>query len=160
MEWSQFLSETIWGSLDMLKKLALIIFPLLISVEVADESGLLNKFSKLFDPILSKFKLSSEASLPLIVAQIFGLTYGAGVMIRSVEDDKLSTSDLKIMAVFLVICHAVIEDTLLFMAMGGNGLIILGIRLILAVLLTYIYAKLFIADTELDYEKLAETDCC
>lgn len=160
MEWSQFLSETLWGSLDMLKKLAFIIFPLLIVVEVADESGVLNKFSQLFDPILSKFKLSSEASLPLIVAQIFGLTYGAGVMIRSVEDDKLSQSDLKIMAVFLVICHAVIEDTLLFMALGGNGLIILGTRIVLAVSLTYIYAKVFIPEQDLEYEKLTETDCC
>ncbi|MBM7555196.1 nucleoside recognition domain-containing protein [Halanaerobacter jeridensis] len=160
MEWSQFLSETMWGSLEMLKKLALIIFPLLISIEVADDSGILDKFSQLFDPILRKFKLSSEASLPLIVAQIFGLTYGAGVMLRSVEDDKLSQSDLKIMAVFLVICHAVIEDTLLFMAIGGNGLIMLGTRLVLAVVLTFVYSKVFIAEEELDYDKLAETDCC
>lgn len=160
MEWSQFLSEAVWGSLDMLKKLALIIFPLLISIEVADDSGILDKFSQLFDPILKQFKLSSAASLPLIVAQIFGLTYGAGVMIRSVEDDKLSDSDLKIMAVFLVICHAVIEDTLLFMAIGGNGLIMLGTRLLLAITLTYVYSKVFIAEEELDYEKLAETDCC
>ena len=160
MAWNQFLSETLWGSLEMLKKLALIIFPLLIGMEVADDSGILAKFSQLFDPILRKFKLSSEASLPLIVAQIFGLTYGAGVMIRSVEDDKLSNSDLKIMAIFLVVCHAVIEDTLLFAAIGGNALIMLGIRVSLAIILTYIYAQFFISDGELDYEKLAETDCC
>jgi len=160
MDWNQFLSETLWGSLEMLKKLAFIIFPLLIGMEVADDSGILAKFSELFDPILRKFKLSSEASLPLIVAQIFGLTYGAGVMIRSVEDDKLSDSDLKIMAIFLVICHAVIEDTLLFAAIGGNALIMLGTRVGLAIILTYIYSQFFITDGELDYEKLAETDCC
>ena len=160
MEWSQFFSETIIGSWEMIKKLALIIFPLLISIEVAEDSGFLDKFSSLFDPILRKFKLSSAASLPLIVAQIFGLTYGAGVMIKSVEDDKLSPADLKIMAVFLVICHAVVEDTLLFAAIGGNALIILGTRVVLAIVLTYVYSKFFIEDHELDYERLAETDCC
>lgn len=160
MDWSQFLSETVVGSWEMIKKLALIIFPLLISIEVAEDSGILDKFSQLFDPILSKFKLSSAASLPLIVAQIFGLTYGAGVMIKSVEDDKLSRSDLKIMAIFLVICHAVIEDTLLFAAMGGNALIMLGVRVVLAIVLTYTYAQFFVAEEDLDYEQLAETDCC
>ncbi|GAB6099068.1 nucleoside recognition domain-containing protein [Halanaerocella petrolearia] len=160
MNWSAFVTETFWGSLSMLKKIALIIFPLLIGVEVADETGILDKFCQLFNPILKYFKLPKEASIPLIVAQVFGLTYGAGVILRSVENDELSSSDLMTLAIFLVICHAVIEDTLLFVAVGANGLIMLGMRVVLAIIITYLYAKYFVDENQLEVEKLAETDCC
>ncbi|TDX48936.1 nucleoside recognition domain-containing protein [Orenia marismortui] len=143
MDWSAFFSESLWGSLDMLKTVAMILFPLLIGVEIVDELGFLDKFSSLFNPILKYFKLSKYASLPLIVAQVFGITYGAGVIIRSVEEDKLSTDELMTLAVFLVICHAVVEDTLLFVAIGGNGLVMLGSRVALAIVITYFYTKYF-----------------
>ncbi|WP_245547378.1 nucleoside recognition domain-containing protein [Halobacteroides halobius] len=144
----------------MLKKIALIIFPLLIGVEVADEIGILDRLAQLFNPILKYFKLPKEASIPLLVAQIFGLTYGAGVILRSVEEDQLSASDLMTLAIFLVICHAAIEDTLLFAALGANGLIILGMRVVLAIVITYLYAKYFVEKDQLEIEKLREVDCC
>lgn len=160
MDWSAFFSEILWGSFDMLRKVALILFPLLIGIEVVDDWGILDKFSALFNPVLKYFKLPKDASLPLIVAQIFGLTYGAGVILRSVEEERLSKSELMTMAVFLVICHAVVEDTLLFVAIGGNGFVILFTRLFLAIIITYLYTKFFVKDETIDVEGLSKIDCC
>jgi len=160
MDWVGFFSEVFNGSIGMLKTVAVILFPLLIGIEVVDEIGLLDKFSSLFIPILRVFKLPKDASLPLIVAQFFGITYGAGLIIRSVEEDKLSPRELMTMAVFLMVCHAVVEDTLLFVAIGGNGLIMLGSRVILAVMLTYLYTRYFVTDVEVDIEELEKADCC
>jgi spore maturation protein SpmB len=160
MDWAGFFFEVFNGSLGMLKTVAVILFPLLIGIEIVDELGLLDKFSSLFAPILRIFKLPKDASLPLIVAQVFGITYGAGLIIRSVEDDKLSSSELMTVAVFLMVCHAVVEDTLLFVAIGGNGLIMLGSRVILAILITYLYSKYFVNNEKIDIEELVDADCC
>ncbi len=160
MDWISFFNDSFWGSLDMIKSLALILFPLLIGVEIVDELGILDKFSKLFTPVLKYFKLSRHASLPLIVAQVFGITYGAGVILRSVEEDKLRSSELMTLAIFIVICHAVVEDTLLFAAIGGNALIILGARLLLAILITYLYTQYFVEDDNVNVEALVDSECC
>ncbi|GAB6138842.1 nucleoside recognition domain-containing protein [Halanaerobaculum tunisiense] len=160
MEWSSLLTEIVSGSFDMLKKVALIIFPLLIGIEIADEKGVLNKVSALFKPILKHFKLSKNAALPLIAAQMFGLLYGAGIILREVEDDKLHSQDLMPLSIFLVICHAVIEDTLLFASIGGNVFIILGMRVVLAIIITYFYSKYFVTKEEVNVEDLTEIDCC
>ena len=139
MEWAEFFIEAFEGSWDMLKTLAVIIFPLLIGIELTEELEILTRLSKLFAPVLKHFQLPKEASLSLIVAQIFGLTYGAGVILTEVKEDKLNQRELMTLTVFLVICHAVIEDTLLFIAIGGRGFVMLGTRLVLAVVITYVY---------------------
>ncbi|WP_408954688.1 nucleoside recognition domain-containing protein [Natroniella sp. ANB-PHB2] len=141
MDWSEMLLEILSGNLELLIDIAKIIFPLLIGIEIADEVGILDKVSQLFNPFLKYFNLPSEAGLPLIVSQIFGITYGAGVIIRIVDEDRLTAEELMSVGVFLAICHAVIEDTLLFIAIGGRGVIMLGVRIMLAIALTYIYSN-------------------
>lgn len=141
MEWNAFINECFYGIIDMLKKLALIIFPLLIFVEVTDEIGLLKKISNLFKGFLKHFNLPPEAGLPLIISQTFGLLFGAGLILRSTKENKFKYGELMSISIFFAICHAVFEDTLLFTAIGGNGFIILGTRIILALLITYIYGR-------------------
>lgn len=46
------------------------------------------------------------------------------------------------MGLFLATCHAVVEDTLIFVVLGGNGWIMLGVRLLLAVGLTALVARM------------------
>jgi len=38
---------------------------------------------------------------------------------------------------FLSICHAIIEDTLIFVVIGANGIILVAIRFFLAFIFTY-----------------------
>ncbi|MFW6287327.1 MAG: nucleoside recognition domain-containing protein [bacterium] len=141
MDWNGFLIESLTGIWGMAKQMAVIIFPLLIFVEIIDELGILEKISNLFKNILKHLNLPKEASLPLIIGQAFGLLFGAGLILRATADNKFETKELMSIAVFFAICHAVFEDTLLFMAIGGNGFIILGTRLLLAVIITYLYGK-------------------
>ncbi|SJZ86453.1 nucleoside recognition domain-containing protein [Selenihalanaerobacter shriftii] len=146
MPWNQIINEIITGSIGTIKKLILIIFPLMLSLEIGKDLGILDKVSDLFAPVVKIFKLPAEMSLPLLVGQIFGLAYGAGVIIQTVEDEQVPKGKLLIMAVFLIVCHAVVEDTLLFVAIGGNGAIILGTRLILAVVITYFYSRVAVEE--------------
>jgi len=141
MDWNGFILESLSGVWGMLKQLAIIIFPLLIFVEIIDKIGLLDKISDLFKNIFKFFNLPKEASLPLIVGQTFGLLFGAGLILRTTQENKLNGGELMSISIFFAICHAIFEDTLLFMAIGGNGALILGTRLLLASIITFSYGK-------------------
>lgn len=52
------------------------------------------------------------------------------------------------MILFLCACHAVVEDTLIFVPLGINVLPLLLIRLVAAVLLTLLIARLWRPDKE------------
>lgn len=139
MNWIGFFHDSFFGVISMLKQMALIVFPLFIGVEIIDYYGVLEKVSGLFQGVLQYFQLPREASLPFIVSQSFGLLYGAGLIIRATEEDNLNSGELFSISIFFSLCHAVFEDTLIFAAMGGSGLIILSLRVFLAASITYFY---------------------
>lgn len=139
MDWSLFINDAFFGVFNTLKQLAVIVFPLFIGVEIIDHLGVLEKISQFFHKGLSHLELPDEASLPLIIAQIFGLLYGAGLIIRATDQENITSGDIMSISIFFALCHAVFEDTLLFAAIGGNAFIILSIRVILAFITTYFY---------------------
>jgi hypothetical protein len=78
----------------------------------------------------------SERLLALVAGLTLGIVYGAGVIIKAGQEGNLSSRDLFLIALFLSTCHAVVEDTLLFVAVGGNFFWMLGTRLVIAILVT------------------------
>jgi uncharacterized membrane protein YraQ (UPF0718 family) len=57
-------------------------------------------------------------------------------MIQAVKEDNVSKKDLYLVFIFLVACHAVIEDTLIFIPLGIPVWPLLLIRLVTAIVLT------------------------
>ncbi|ACL69585.1 nucleoside recognition domain-containing protein [Halothermothrix orenii] len=142
MDWNGFINEAVTGSVDMVIKIVMIIFPLFIGIEIIEEAGIIKKISKVFKSTLKHFELPETASLPIIVGQSFGLLYGAGLILRYVDDNNFTYKEVTTISVLFAVCHAVFEDTLLFVAIGGNGFIILGMRILLALGVTYLYGKI------------------
>lgn len=117
-------------------QLALIIIPLMIAIQVLKELKWLDTFSKWLSPFARLLGIRENASLTMAAGLLFGLAYGAGVMIQAVKEDGVSKKDLTLTFLFLVACHAVVEDTLLFVPLGIPVWPLLVIRLVTAVLLT------------------------
>ena len=67
-----------------------------------------------------------------------GLAYGAGVMIQAAKEEGVSKKDMTLAFIFLVACHAVVEDTLIFIPLGIPVLPLLIIRLVTAIVLTIV----------------------
>jgi hypothetical protein len=119
-------------SLSLTVKLLLIILPLTISYEFLKERKLFSETRPFF------FMGFTRAGLvPLVTGIIIGLTYGAGVIIHSIRAYNIRPRESFLILLFLSVCHALIEDTLIFVVIGANGLIIIAARLILAFVLTY-----------------------
>ena len=84
-----------------------------------------------------------HTSFSIIVGQLLGITYGAGILIREVTRGTLRREDIFFIGTFLMICHSIIEDVLLFVLFGANYWIIIGVRLTAAFLISCILVRLF-----------------
>lgn len=124
-------------------QLALIVIPLMIVVQYLKDLHYLQKFSDKLAPFTKVIGVQPNASMTLVAGLVIGLAYGAGVMIQAVREDGVSKKDATLVFIFLVACHAVIEDTLLFVPLGIPVLPLLIIRLITAFVLTIIVATVW-----------------
>jgi len=128
-------------------QLAVIVIPLMVAIQFMKDLGWLNTFSKWMAPITRLLGMKENTSMTLAAGLTFGLAYGAGVMIQAVKEDQVSERDLTLAFIFLVACHAVVEDTLIFVPLGIPVLPLLLIRLVTAVVLTIIVAFIWKENT-------------
>jgi hypothetical protein len=117
-------------------QLAMIVIPLMIGIQILKERKWIHIFSRWMAPVTKLLGMKENTSLTLAAGLVFGLAYGAGVMIQAVKEDGVSKRDLTLAFIFLVSCHAVVEDTLIFVPLGIPVWPLLVIRLGTAVLLT------------------------
>jgi len=74
----------------------------------------------------------------LAVGYILGITYGAGILINEAKSGSMNQKDIFYVSTFLMIAHAVIEDTLLFVIFGADFTMAVIIRTISAIIISYI----------------------
>ncbi|MBB4826566.1 hypothetical protein HNO89_003826 [Sporosarcina luteola] len=121
-------------------QLALIVIPLMVIVQFLKDRQYLQKFSNALAPFTKVIGVQPNASMTLVAGLVIGLAYGAGVMIQAVQEDGVSKRDATLAFIFLVACHAVVEDTLIFVPLGIPVLPLLLIRLVTAFVLTIVVA--------------------
>lgn len=117
-------------------QLALIVIPLMIAVQFLRELGWLTKLSNSIAPFTKLLGMEKNTSMTLVAGLTIGLAYGAGIMIQAVKEDGVSRRDMYLALIFLVSCHAVVEDTVVFIPLGIPVWPLLLIRLVTAILLT------------------------
>lgn len=139
MDWAKVFTETLYVSYSTIKKMTLIIIPLLIVIECLKDMGWLEKISSRFRNVARFLKLPGESVLGLIVGFFVGLILGSGVIMQIKEEVKMTRAQTNTMFVFIGICHAVIEETILFTAIGANGAVIFLSRLLTSLLFGFMY---------------------
>lgn len=143
-----------WGNIFLLGlekasfgvlQLALIVIPLMVMIQVLKDKHYLQRISEGMVPLTRLLGVQKNASLTLAAGLVFGLAMGAGVMIQAVQEDGVSRKDATLAFIFLVACHAVVEDTLIFIPLGIPIWPLLGIRvataLILTIFVSYVWRK-------------------
>lgn len=121
-------------------QLLIIVIPLMIVVQYLRDYLFFDKLSDILAPVTKVIGVQPNAAMTLVAGLFIGLAYGAGVMIQSVKEDGVSKKDATLCFIFLVACHAVIEDTLIFAPLGVPILYLLLIRLLTAFALTMVVA--------------------
>ncbi|GIN89152.1 putative membrane protein YvoD [Siminovitchia terrae] len=122
-------------------QLTVIVMPLMIGIQLLKNYKWLDVFSRWVAPFTRMLGMKENTSTTMASGLVFGLAYGAGVMIQAVKEDGVSKRDVTLAFIFLVACHAVVEDTLIFVPLGIPVWPLLIIRLLTAIILTWFVAS-------------------
>jgi hypothetical protein len=134
-------STVLKSSFLLVGQLALIITAIMIMVEFFQEYNILNKLTALLSPFTRLLGMSSEANLPLMAGLLLGIGYGGAIILDSTRQGKLSSQDIYLVNLFLVLCHSLIEDTLIWAALGAMVVPIQIGRFILALGVCYLVSR-------------------
>lgn len=138
----EFIWETSTGLSVLLLKVFLIVVPLMILLEIFREFKLLDRMTDIAHRHVGRLGFKKDSIYPLLAGVIFGISYGGGVLIGESEAGRIRGNQNFLVALYLGLCHAVFEDTLIFASLGANGIIVLVSRLLLATLVVFLVSLL------------------
>ena len=134
----QFGIDTLMGLWSLMLKVFFIVVPLMILLEISREFKWLDKLIAACYPVTRRIGLKRDSIYPLVAGVIFGISYGAGVLIGESDSGRIKGNQMFLVALFLGICHSILEDTLLFGAQGANMLIIMAVRIPMAMVIVFL----------------------
>ena len=124
------LKRGIKSGLDTLLILAKIIIPVNIFVSILKYVGMVNILAEFFKPLMKIFGLPGEAAIVLAFGNIVNI-YAA---IGAITTITLTAKQVTIIAIMLSFSHSLFIETAVSKRIGVSSLLIVGIRMILAVL--------------------------
>lgn len=130
------------GSLKSLFFTWLIILGLVLILDFFERIGLNRLFTRLLTPILRFSGLEPSVAPVTTVGVLLGLSYGGALIIEATKRENYSPRTRFLALSWLSLCHSLIEDTLLILALGANLWIILVGRVVLTILLIGLLAHL------------------
>lgn len=136
------LTNYLKGILNLGAKTFVILLLVFILLEIVQRSGLLTKGYRAVAKFIKFLGFNEQSSAPLLAGIILGIIYGAGIIDDLTKRENVSRQQVFLVAIFLSMCHAVFEDTGLFLMLGANIFWITIPRFIIAGLITYICSRL------------------
>jgi len=122
-------------------QLAIIVIPLMILIQILKDLKGLEVITKWMKPVTKFLGMKENTALTLTVGLVLGLAYGAGVLLQAVKEDEVSRKDATLAFIFLIACHAVVEDTLIFVPLGIPIFPLFILRLVTAIILTLFISR-------------------
>ena len=135
-------NEIATGLGGLMLKVFLIVVPLITFLEWAQKQRWFTQMVNSVQPVFRPLGFRHNAFFPLLTGLIFGISYGAGVLIPQARSGELGPKQIFLVASFLCVCHALVEDTLLFVAVGASAWILPCTRFVLALILVPVLARL------------------
>ena len=119
-------------------KIVVLVNLLLLLQKMLNEFDLIKWMVLPFTPLLRLMGLPPKTGFLWMVAYTIGLGYGGAIMINQVEEGTLSRKEADLLNHHIAIAHSLLEDTLLFAAMGYNILILVFPRILIAIAYVWI----------------------
>lgn len=123
---------------DTALKMLLVLVGIFALLELARRYGLLEKVLAGLRRAIGFMGYSKAAGMPWLAGNVFGIVFGAGLIVESVEEGQLSPKQVTLVATFLALCHGLFEDTAIFIVLGANLFWIVVPRIVLAVAVTWL----------------------
>lgn len=129
------------GLADTGIKMLLVLVAIFVFLELARRYGILTTILRAVGSVTRFIGLKPEAGMPWLAGNVFGIVFGAGVVIETVREGRLDSKQVTLVATFLALCHGLFEDTAIFIVLGADIFWILVPRIVLAVAVTWVLSK-------------------
>ena len=131
--WGMLFMQWLSSSLTLTITIVLIVTALMVLQRVLEEFGWMHRIAHMLSPLMRVFGLPAGCSLLWLTGNVVGMAYGAAIMIDEVEQGRLSRDEANLVNHHLGVSHSLLEDTMLFVAMGISFWWIFLTRLVLAI---------------------------
>jgi hypothetical protein len=131
--WGAVLQGWAGTTLRLAVKIFFIIFVIMILMEILKRTGWVHTIVKICAPFLRLMGLAPKVGLLWMTAVIFGLAYGGAVIVEETRNGDLSRAELETLHLSIGINHSMVEDPILFMALGLSAFWLYIPRLIMAI---------------------------
>lgn len=114
-------------------RMALFIFGLNVLQNILREFGVIGLLTWPLRPVMAVFGLPRSVSFLWIVANCVGLGYGGALMIAEIEQGEIRPRDARLLNTHIAVSHSLLEDPLLFAAIGVGAFWLFIPRIVLAI---------------------------
>jgi hypothetical protein len=121
----------------------IIIVVLVTLLEVLKFIGVEKFLKKILVPPLKFFGISDSAMNIIIVGMTMGLQFGGGILIKEVNSGKIDKQSVFLSILMINLVHAIIEDTLLMLAVGGHYSGVVFARIISGLVISLVMFKIY-----------------
>ena len=121
----------------------IIVVILVTLLEVLKLIGVENFLKKILAPPLRFFGISDSAMNIVIVGMTMGLQFGGGILIKEVKSGKIDKQSVFLSILMINLIHAIIEDTLLMLAVGGHYSGVIFARIIFSLGISLLMLKIY-----------------
>ena len=127
------------NTLSLCIKIILIITALMYGQFLLKRYGIINKIARPLAPLMRLCGLQPDSAFLWLVAQIVGLTYGAGIMAQEIEESGADREELHRINLHISVNHSLIEDTAIFCMLGVAWYFLVIPRIIFAIIIVQTY---------------------
>ena len=120
-----------------------IVVVLVTILEILKVIGIENFLKRILVPPLRFFGISESAMNIIIVGMTIGLQFGGGILIKEVNTAKIDKQSVFLSILMINLVHAIIEDTLLMLAVGGHFSGVIFARIIFGLLISLLMLKIY-----------------
>ena len=120
------------GSFQIALLILVIVFLLNLFYSMLEAYRLIPGLSRAIEPLLAFFGLPRSTAFLWLIGYIVGLAYGGALMIDQMKEGRVTRSEASLLNHHLAVSHSVLEDNLLFVALGVSLWWILAVRFTIA----------------------------
>ncbi len=125
-----------------LGKIYLIVLGLLALMKLLEAVGVLRLLLRIMGPLLRRLGIGAAMAPLAIIGMTMGVTYGGGLIIQETRTRRFGRRDVVHTMTLMGLCHALIEDTLLMIALGAHVSGVFWARLVFSLAAIYVMVRL------------------
>lgn len=126
----------IWDSAQSLFMIFWILLGLITGLALLEASGITGWLTRRMAPTLRLLGIGPNAAPLAMVGVLLGLAFGGGLILAEIRKGHLNPRSIFLAMCFMCLCHSLIEDTFIILALGADWVGVVIGRIIFTIMLS------------------------